>query len=224
LISEGFDLPRIEAAILLRPTKSTTLYLQQVGRALRPDRERGKTQAIILDHVRNWELHGLPDLDREWDLAGSCKRNRSSDEEEITTHTCKECFRIYQGSKCPNCGTATKSRGEKPRGELTHDKDGKLVKIGAQHNYVALTGDEYRALRNAQTHEEVMRIIEGKSVTKGWLQKFFISQAKSLEDMYRVAILLNYNPRWAEHRYEARHGAEDLAEAKRIYEQQKKTA
>ena len=36
LISEGLDVPTAAAAILLRPTKSLTLYLQQVGRALRP--------------------------------------------------------------------------------------------------------------------------------------------------------------------------------------------
>ena len=36
LISEGVDVPAIGAAILLRPTASLALYLQQVGRALRP--------------------------------------------------------------------------------------------------------------------------------------------------------------------------------------------
>jgi superfamily II DNA or RNA helicase len=36
LISEGLDVPSVIAAILLRPTKSLALYLQQVGRALRP--------------------------------------------------------------------------------------------------------------------------------------------------------------------------------------------
>ena len=36
LISEGLDIPDVGAAILLRPTYSLTLYLQQIGRALRP--------------------------------------------------------------------------------------------------------------------------------------------------------------------------------------------
>lgn len=65
LFGEGVDVPAMEAAILLRPTKSLCLYLQQVGRALRP--YEGKT-AIILDHVGNHERHGLPDDDREWSL------------------------------------------------------------------------------------------------------------------------------------------------------------
>lgn len=37
VISEGFDLPIVSAAILLRPTESLALHLQQVGRTLRPD-------------------------------------------------------------------------------------------------------------------------------------------------------------------------------------------
>lgn len=45
LISEGTDIPAIGCAILLRPTKSKGLYLQQVGRALRPC--EGKEYAFI---------------------------------------------------------------------------------------------------------------------------------------------------------------------------------
>ena len=41
VISEGTDVPDVSAAILLRPTKSEGLYLQQVGRVLRP--KEGKT-------------------------------------------------------------------------------------------------------------------------------------------------------------------------------------
>ena len=41
LISEGFDLPAVETAILLRPTMSLIVYLQQVGRSLAPVRGKG---------------------------------------------------------------------------------------------------------------------------------------------------------------------------------------
>ena len=36
LISEGFDVPNCDCVLLLRPTHSLGLHLQQVGRALRP--------------------------------------------------------------------------------------------------------------------------------------------------------------------------------------------
>lgn len=72
LISEGFDVPDADTAILLRPTKSLTIYLQAVGRVLRP--APGKERAVILDHVRAYYEHGSPDRDREWSLAGRPKR------------------------------------------------------------------------------------------------------------------------------------------------------
>lgn len=72
IISEGFDVPGVEAVQILRPTKSEALYLQQVGRALRV--APGKEYAIILDHTQNWQLHGLPDEERVWSLSGAVER------------------------------------------------------------------------------------------------------------------------------------------------------
>jgi len=89
LISEGFDVPAIEAAILLRPTQSLGLYLQQVGRALRifP----GKSEAIILDHAGNVQRHGMPDQERTWTLDGS-ERRKGAQKSEVPVKTCGACF------------------------------------------------------------------------------------------------------------------------------------
>ena len=90
LFGEGFDLPAIEVAILLRPTQSLSLYLQQVGRALRPS--PGKSEAIILDHAGNSQRFGLPDDEREWTLVGRAKRKKKAGEAAIPTRTCPKCF------------------------------------------------------------------------------------------------------------------------------------
>ena len=65
LISEGFDVPDCTASILLRPTKSLTLFIQQSMRCMRyqPDK-----RAVIIDHVGNVHRHGLPDAERSWTL------------------------------------------------------------------------------------------------------------------------------------------------------------
>jgi superfamily II DNA or RNA helicase len=86
IVSEGLDIPGIEAVQILRPTQSVALYLQQIGRALRP--AEGKDCAIIIDHTRNWIEHGLPDDDRDWSLDGQVKRTgkaveRSEDGEVV---------------------------------------------------------------------------------------------------------------------------------------------
>ena len=102
LFGEGFDVPAIEAAILLRPPQSLSLYLQQVGRALRP--APGKAEAIILDHAGNSIKHGLPDDVREWSL--ECREKRAKrDASEFPVRQCEECFFVYRPApSCPSCG------------------------------------------------------------------------------------------------------------------------
>ena len=68
LISEGLDVPSVGAVILLRPTQSFTLYMQQIGRGLRPS--PGKAELIVLDHVGNVARHGPPEAERIWTLEG----------------------------------------------------------------------------------------------------------------------------------------------------------
>ncbi len=75
LITEGFDVPACGAVQLVRPTKSLSLYLQMVGRALRP--ATGKDRAIILDHGENVMRHGFPDDERTWELTTTKRRKRT---------------------------------------------------------------------------------------------------------------------------------------------------
>jgi superfamily II DNA or RNA helicase len=49
LFNEGVDLPTLDTLLLLRPTDSPTLFLQQLGRGLR--RTYGKTVCTVLDFV-----------------------------------------------------------------------------------------------------------------------------------------------------------------------------
>lgn len=102
LFGEGFDVPAIEAVIMLRPTQSLSLYLQQVGRGLRP--LAGKETAIILDHAGNSLRHGLPDDEREWSLEDRVKRSRAAPSES-PVRQCEQCYRVYRPApKCPGCG------------------------------------------------------------------------------------------------------------------------
>ena len=51
LFNEGIDVPNVDTLLLLRPTESPTLFLQQLGRGLR--RARGKALCTVLDFVGN---------------------------------------------------------------------------------------------------------------------------------------------------------------------------
>ena len=124
IINEGFDLPVVSAAILLRPTKSLGLHLQQIGRVLRP--APGKDKAVILDHVGNLSRHGFAEDVRDWTLEGRKKKKRKTDdEEEVQSRQCPECFRCHPPAPvCPECGF------EYPRKEREIEQaEGQLVQL-----------------------------------------------------------------------------------------------
>lgn len=114
VISEGTDIPVAEVAILLRPTKSEGLFLQQVGRVLRP--APGKEYGLVIDHVGNtgrWidgefrRNHGLPADERDWSLDGRKKRKRAANDNEKAEPLaqCPKCYAAHDPApKCPVCG------------------------------------------------------------------------------------------------------------------------
>ena len=81
VLTEGFDYPELSCCVLARPTKSVALYLQMVGRVMRP--APGKNGAIILDHAGNINEHAPPHIDRVWTLQGATKKRQTP-----KTHAC----------------------------------------------------------------------------------------------------------------------------------------
>lgn len=153
LIGEGLDIPSVVAAQLLRPTESTSLHLQQIGRALRPS--EGKECAIILDHVGNTLKHGMATSDREWSLDGLKRKSRTKVEDDVVIQTCPECYGVHEPALiCPYCGferpaqartikytkgelqemheAAMKFRKEQDRKAMTLDE---LIQLGRERNY-----------------------------------------------------------------------------------------
>lgn len=104
LIGEGFDVPTMEVVILLRPTQSLTLFIQQSMRGMRPDKNNPFKTAIILDHVGNVFRHGLPDAPREWSLEGVQKRKKGENA-SVGIRTCLQCYLCHSPAPvCPYCG------------------------------------------------------------------------------------------------------------------------
>ena len=51
LFNEGIDIPAIDVVLMLRPTESATIFLQQLGRGLRKSPATGKDVLTVLDFV-----------------------------------------------------------------------------------------------------------------------------------------------------------------------------
>lgn len=149
IFGEGFDVPAIEAAILLRPTQSLGYYLQQVGRALRPS--QGKSGALILDHVGNCTRHGLPDQDREWSLEGRSARNGKEGGAGVSVKICPHCFAAQVAGQlsCKFCGFIFEVQARE-----VPEKKGELSQIDIEAARIAAR----RAQGRAETLEELTAI------------------------------------------------------------------
>jgi DNA repair protein RadD len=108
ILTEGFDLPALEVCILARPTLSTAMYLQMVGRVLRP--APGKELARIHDHAGCIMRHGLPDAERDYLLGDDAEKKAKGDVDAIPrVRTCPECLALFDpvvDRACPRCGAA----------------------------------------------------------------------------------------------------------------------
>ena len=127
LFGEGLDCAGLKAVQLLRLTQSLILHLQQIGRGLRV--EEGKDALIILDHVGNTWLHGLPDDEREWPLEPSRPGKGDDDPAVPALRHCSECFAIFRAgtAACPQCGHAYQVEAKLP-----DEKEGELEEIDAE--------------------------------------------------------------------------------------------
>ena len=98
--TEGFDLPDASCIVIARPTKSLSLYLQMIGRGLRPKDDN--RNCIILDLAANSEIHGLPEEHREWSL----KPRGTRSDGETPVIWCQECEMVSPAANrnCLNCG------------------------------------------------------------------------------------------------------------------------
>lgn len=129
ILVEGTDVPYATTAIMLRRTQSLSLYLQAVGRVLRPHPD--KEHAIILDFVGVTAIHGFPDDTRDWSLEGEERRRKRAANDnmpDVNITTCPHCFTIHL--KAPECPTCSHQYQVKSRSEMKQ-VDGELVELTA---------------------------------------------------------------------------------------------
>lgn len=158
VVSEGFDIPAASCAILLRPTASLGLYLQQVGRVLRP--APGKDAAIILDHVGNVHRHGWPDDPREWSLAGMQAGGRGSGTPAPVVRTCPECFAAFKPApRCPVCGADC---APEPKREL-RQVAGELKEIQRE-----AVRQRVAERKQARTLQQLLALARERGYSPGW--------------------------------------------------------
>ena len=102
VLTTGFDAPCIDMIVMLRPTKSTNLYIQVLGRGVRLDDD--KEDCLVLDFVGNIAEHGAfddPDVDTK-------QPSDTVEGGQAPTKQCEECGNDVHAAMriCPFCGFA----------------------------------------------------------------------------------------------------------------------
>lgn len=104
IISEGVSIDEVTCCMLLRPTDSVALGIQQMMRCMRY--MPGKV-AKIIDFVGNYVRIGDPCTKYAWSLGEPLKRKPRLDENgNFYIRCCPECFMTFKTAPvCPYCGT-----------------------------------------------------------------------------------------------------------------------
>lgn len=196
IISEGFDVPTIEAIQCVRPTKSLILWLQMLGRSLRPS--PGKDHAIIIDHTQNWIFHGLPDEERAWSLEPVSLRSLQ------WALQCPACQHVFKPlpheqkcliASCPNC--TAKIQFEVGAGgigapRLLESLDAQLIQIRLECNPAI-----------AAALVDIKKYQEENNLKKSWVYQMLVHNFPDvgLPELRLCARLLGYKPGWAWYRW-----------------------
>ncbi len=120
VLTTGFDVPHVDLVAMLRPTLSTSLYVQIVGRGTR--KAHGKEDCLILDFAGNIRRHGPVDAVSVLPKGGDNAKGKVS----VTDVRAKECpgcnelvaLNVFE---CKFCGHQW-PRDEKPKHDAHADK------------------------------------------------------------------------------------------------------
>lgn len=69
IFNEGVDIPEINQVIMLRPTESAIIFVQQLGRGLR--KAKGKEYVVVLDFIANYDNNYLIPIALSGDRTGN---------------------------------------------------------------------------------------------------------------------------------------------------------
>lgn len=101
VLTTGFDSPVCDMVALLRSTKSAALYVQMIGRGMRP--YTGKDSCLVLDYGGNVERHGPVNKIR---VRPGKVAGESSEIVAPPTKTCPNCdsVMLIGMARCADCG------------------------------------------------------------------------------------------------------------------------
>ena len=197
LFGEGFDVPACQAVILARPTQSLTLFIQQAMRPLRPDPDDPDKVAVIIDHVKNYQRHGLPNTQHDWELTPNLKKKVPC------PHCGKKVVPVIDKmtklKRCPKCGEFfPKKNAPMITTCAVKQTDGNLIELRVDYD----AGKNNSSVKKRpDTIEELLGIAENKGYQKGWAAYRALEFANSFDDCKHIGEVCGYKSGWAYYKW-----------------------
>lgn len=196
-LSEGFDVPNIRCAWMLRPTLSKSKFYQQMGRAMRV--ADGKENCIILDQSGNIGRHSLVEnLDKDdfYDSSDVATKEpppppicaeRDLDTWDIIWNG-EGCHAVIRGNPkiCPHCGYVLPVR-----------VDNKAIAIGEVVEVTALTQKNLHANPQCLDEKNFFITVMDKTFFMGWHPA---AARHRFKDAFNVYPPFDYFWRWTRYR------------------------
>jgi len=147
---------------LARPTKSEMLYVQMIGRGLRP--APGKDHLLLLDHSDSTLRLGFPDQIHHNALDDGNPRNKADKDRIALPKPCPSCHYLKppKMAVCPSCGFRAE-HGPKAQ----EVQDGELIEITAK-NPQALT-----LARKGEIYGQLKAVARKRGYSSGWASHKF---------------------------------------------------
>lgn len=185
MVGEGVSVPAIAGIIMLRPTKSIVVFMQQIGRALRM--KSGRNVAIILDLVGNWKTpgFGLAEDHRIWELEKLPKAEPSA------ISQCQSCFHVFGTSaadwkKQATCGS---DEAPRPRNCLL---DARVGDLGAPRTPPKVVDGELTTITRYPEWAQGLNILEAKG--RDWFR--LLDLADTVTKLHQIAVARRFHKRW----------------------------
>ena len=213
VLTEGWDLPALDCAVIARPTASLALHLQMLGRIMRT--AEGKASSLVLDHAGNVHRLGLPTQQIDYSLDGKVKPKTTG------FKTCEKCGCVCDvfDQVCPECSAPF--GGDSQQRDIPQEEAGELVELNPEvlHETKAETFRALEQLRISYGFKEGWAAHRFKSRFGQWPLVVVVDEVRRLADprsgedrarVYRdylgVALSRGFRKGWAAHQYRSHFG------------------
>lgn len=158
VLTTGFDAD-VRCIILARPTKSEMLYVQMIGRGLRP--APGKDHCLILDHSDTTIKLGFVTDIHHLELNNGTKNHKTAAKREALPKECPKCtfLRPPKTSTCPACGFKAEAI------DRTDVVDGELLELTKDKKY---NKKDWTNERKQAFWSELLLWVHARGYQQGW--------------------------------------------------------